>query len=145
MAVDLLGEPGPPVFSVDGMLERSNDLTFCNQTRTSVALLGAKYAQRTSGGAVALILVALDGRSERIAQKTWDYGRSSILERWRAGEEAGAAVVEQIGILKMPAPGRLALHRIVAGGPDSAQTAPRSSESRAGASAGRRRSPPVFA
>jgi NTE family protein len=37
IAVDLLGEPGPPVFSVDGMMERSNDLLFANQTRSALA------------------------------------------------------------------------------------------------------------
>jgi NTE family protein len=118
VTVDLLGEPGPPVFSVDGMLERSNDLTFVNQTRATVALLEAQYARRAAGSAVALILVALDGRSERIAQKTWDFGKSSILERWRAGQQAGATVIEQIGCLQA-APGRLAVHRIVAGRPGS--------------------------
>ena len=119
VAVDLLGEPGPPVFSVDGMLERSNDLTFANQTRAALALFEAKYARRASGSSVTILLVALDGRSERIAQKTWDYGRSSILERWRAGQEAGATVVERIGRLETPAPGRLAVHRIIAGRPGS--------------------------
>jgi NTE family protein len=116
VAVDLLGEPGPPVFSVDGMLERSNDLLFANQTRATLATLEARYGQRAAGGSVVLLLVALDGRSERIAQKIWDYGRPSITERWRAGRQAGATVVEQIGRLKAPAPGRLAVHRIVAGG-----------------------------
>lgn len=129
VAVDLLGEPGPPVFSVDGMLERSNDLTFANQTRAALALLEAKYARRASGSSVAIVLVALDGRSERIAQKTWDYGRSSILERWRLGREAGATVVERIGTLDQPAPGRLTVHRIVAGSQDRAEVAPRAASS----------------
>jgi NTE family protein len=119
VAVDLLGAPGPPVFSVDGMMERSNDLLFANQTRAAVANLEAHYARRTGGGAVALLLVALDGGSERIAQKTWDYGKPSILERWRTGRDAGVSVVEQIGRLEAPAPGRLAVHRIVAGRPGS--------------------------
>jgi NTE family protein len=119
VAVDLLGAPGPPVFSVDGMMERSNDLLFANQTRAAVALLEAQYAHRTDGGAVALLVAAPDGRSERIAQKTWDFGTPSILERWRAGHNAGAAVVKQIGRVEAPAPGRLAVHRIVAGKPGS--------------------------
>ena len=119
VAVDLLGEPGPPVFSVDGMLERSNDLLFANQTRATVATLEARYARRAAGGSVVLLLVALDGRSERIAQKIWDYGKPSITERWRAGRQAGATVVEQIGRLDTPAPGRLTVHRIVAGGTGS--------------------------
>jgi NTE family protein len=119
VAVDLLGEPGPPVFSVDGMLERSNDLLFANQTRATVSTLEARYAGRRSGGSVVLLLVALDGRSERIAQKIWDYGKPSITERWRAGRQAGATVVEQIGRLEAPAPGRLTVQRIVAGGTGS--------------------------
>ncbi|HEX6110823.1 MAG TPA: patatin-like phospholipase family protein [Geminicoccaceae bacterium] len=117
VAVDLLGEPGPPVFSVDGMLERSNDLLFANQTRATVALLEAQYARRANGGSVVLVLVVPDGRSERIAQKIWDYGKPSITERWRIGRQAGATAVEQIGLLEAPAPGRLTVHRIVAGGP----------------------------
>jgi NTE family protein len=119
VAVDLLGEPGPPVFSVDGMLERSNDLLFANQTRATVATLEAHYRRRGNGGSVVLLLVALDGRSERIAQKIWDYGKPSITERWRAGRQAGATVVEQIGRLEAPAPGRLTVQRIVAGGTGS--------------------------
>ena len=119
VAVDLLGEPGPPVFSVDGMLERSNDLLFANQTRATLATLEARYARSAGGGSVVLLLLALDGSSERIAQKIWDYGKPSITERWRAGRQAGATVVEQIGRLKPPAPGRLTVHRIVAGGAGS--------------------------
>ena len=119
VAVDLLGEPGPPVFSVDGMLERSNDLLFANQTRATLATLEARYGQRAAGGSVVLLLVALDGRSERIGQKIWDYGKASITERWRAGRQAGATVVEQIGRLETPAPGRLTVRRIVAGGTGS--------------------------
>ena len=116
VAVDLLGEPGPPVFSVDGMLERSNDLLFANQTRATLATLEARYGRRAAGGSVVLLLLALDGRSERIAQKIWDYGKPSITERWRAGRQAGATVIEQVGRLETPVPGRLTVHRIVAGG-----------------------------
>ncbi|HLU66881.1 MAG TPA: patatin-like phospholipase family protein [Kofleriaceae bacterium] len=115
VAVDLLGEPGPPVFSVDGMLERSDDLLFVNQTRAAVALLEARYAQSAPGGAAVLLLVNLDGRSERIAQKVWDYGKPSILERWRAGRQAGAEVAERIDRLDTPPRGRLSVQRIAAG------------------------------
>jgi hypothetical protein len=108
------------VFSVDGMLERSNDLLFANQTRAALANLEALYAGRTAGGGVGLLLVALDGRSERIAQKIWDYGKPSITERWRAGREAGEAVLEQIARLEGPAPGRLSVRRLVVGGSRSA-------------------------
>jgi hypothetical protein len=54
--------------------------------------------------------------TERIAQKIWNYGKPSISERWRAGRQAGATVVEEIGDLQAPAPGRLTVQRIVAGG-----------------------------
>jgi NTE family protein len=46
IAVDLLGPLGPPVFSVDGMMERSNDLLFANQTRSALTTFEARYAPR---------------------------------------------------------------------------------------------------
>ena len=99
------------------MLERSNDLLFANQTRATLATLEARYARRRSGGSVVLLLVAVDGSSERIAQKVWDYGKPSIAERWRAGRQAGATVVEQIRRLEAPPAGRLTVRRILAGSP----------------------------
>lgn len=54
IAVDLLGALGPPVFSVDGMMERSNDLLFANQTRSALATFEARYAPRNEGGSVLL-------------------------------------------------------------------------------------------
>jgi NTE family protein len=113
IAVDLLGEPGPPVFSVDGMMERSNDLLFANQTRAILALFEARYAVRTEGGSVLLLLIACSGEGERVAQKTWDYGRGSIDERWRAGYEACGAALDRLRDLEPPAPGRLQIHRLV--------------------------------
>ena len=88
VAVDLLGEPGPPILSVDGMLERSNDLVFLNQSRAALRLVAESYAARRRGPPVLLVLVAYDGRGERIAQKAWDFGRRSIDDRWRAGSAA---------------------------------------------------------
>ena len=117
IAVDLLGEPGPPVFSVDGMMERSSDLLFANQTRSALATFEARYAPRTEGGSVLLLLLACDGRRERISQKVWDFGQRSIAERWRAGYEAGTGLAQQIDRFEPPAPGGLAVHRIISAGP----------------------------
>ena len=113
IAVDLLGEPGPPVFSVDGMMERSNDLLFANQTRSALAMFEARYAARSDGGSVLVVLLACNGEGERIAQKTWDYGRNSIHERWRAGYEACRGALDRLRNMPMPAPGRLEIHRLV--------------------------------
>ena len=113
IAVDLLGEPGPPVFSVDGMMERSNDLLFANQTRSALATFHARYATRTEGGSVLLLLIACNGEGERLAQKTWDYGRGSLDERWLAGYEACMAALRRLKDLAPPAPGRLQIHRFV--------------------------------
>jgi NTE family protein len=113
LAVDLLGEPGAPMFSLDGMLERSNDLLFANQTRSSIATFEALYAARDEGGSVLLLLLACNGEGERVSQKIWDYGRSSLEERWRAGYEACAAVLARLLDLSPPAPGRLQVHRFV--------------------------------
>lgn len=85
LAVDLLGQPGPPVFSLDGMMEHSNDLLFANQTRSGLATFEARYAARDHGSSVLLLLLACNGEGERVSQKIWDYGRSSLEERWRAG------------------------------------------------------------
>lgn len=116
VAVDLLGEPGPPVFSIDGMLERSNDLLFANQTRAALVTLEARYSGRAEGSSIVLLVVACDGRGERIAQKIWDYGEDSIAERWRAGREAATALLGQIGEIETPAPGRLEVRRMVVRG-----------------------------
>jgi NTE family protein len=113
IAVDLLGEPGAPVFSVDGMMERSNDLLFANQTRSALATFEARYAARRQGGSVLLLLIACNGEGERLSQKTWDYGRGSIDERWRAGYEACHAALDRLRELPMLGPGRLQVHRFV--------------------------------
>lgn len=113
LAVDLLGEPGPPVFSLDGMMERSNDLLFANQTRSSLATFEARYAARDEGGSVLLLLLASNGEGERVSQKIWDYGARSLEERWRAGYEACAAALARLQDLPPPAPGRLQVHRLV--------------------------------
>jgi NTE family protein len=112
LAVDLLGDPGPPVFSLDGMMERSNDLLFANQTRSSLATLEARYAARDRGS-VLLLLLACNGEGERVSQKIWDYGRRSLGERWRAGYEACVAALARLRDLPPPAPGRLQVHRLV--------------------------------
>jgi NTE family protein len=113
IAVDLLGEPGPPIFSVDGMMERSNDLLFANQTRAAIATLEARCASRSGGGSVLLLLLACDGRGERVSQKIWDYGKRSLAERWRAGYQAGIDLLEQLRGVQPPAPGRIEVHRTV--------------------------------
>jgi NTE family protein len=113
IAVDLLGDPGPPVFSLDGMIERSNDLLFANQTRSTLAMLEARHAGRTEGGSVLLLLLACNGEGERISQKIWDYGRRSLGERWRAGYAAGTDLVARLRDIEPPAPGRLEVHRVV--------------------------------
>jgi NTE family protein len=111
IAVDLLGEPGRPAFSVDGMLERSNDLMFLNQTRAMLALADAR--QRLHGrGSVTVALLAYDGTGERIAQKTWDFGRRSIEVRWAAGRAAASGVRERIMALPPTPPGRVVVHRV---------------------------------
>ena len=112
IAVDLLGEPGSPVFSVDGMMERSNDLLFANQTRAALATFEARYATRNEGGSVLLLLIACNGEGERVGQKSWDYGRGSIHERWRAGYEACRAALAPLRELPIPAAGRLEIHRL---------------------------------
>jgi NTE family protein len=113
IAVDLLGDPGPPVFSVDGMMERSNDLLFANQTRSALATLEARNAGRTEGGSILILLLACNGEGERISQKIWDYGRQSLDERWRAGYEAGTDLIGRLRDLEPPAPAGLEIHRIV--------------------------------
>jgi NTE family protein len=113
VAVDLLGDPGPPVFSVDGMMERSSDLLFANQTRAAIATLEARYAARGEGGSVLLLLLACNGEGERFSQKIWDYSRRSLDERWRAGYEACATALTRLRDLPPPAPGRLQVHRLV--------------------------------
>ena len=113
LAVDLLGEPGVPVFSLDGMIERSNDLLFANQTRSGVATFESRYAARDDGGSVLLLLLACNGEGERVSQKIWDYGRRSLEGRWRASYDWCAAVLAQLQDLPQPAPGQLQVHRFV--------------------------------
>jgi NTE family protein len=112
LAVDLLGEPGRPILSLDGMMERSSDLLFANQTRCALATLEARFAHRSTGGRVTLVLLACDGRGERISQKTWDFGRRSLAERWRAGHRATLDAIARLDDLAPPPPGGLAVHRL---------------------------------
>lgn len=112
IAVDLLGEPGPPVMSLDGMVERSNDLLFANQSRMALALVEAAFRQRVAEASVVLILVQGNGQGERVAQKTWDYSGLSMAQRWSAGAAAGRRVVELLDRMPIPPPG-LQVHRIV--------------------------------
>jgi NTE family protein len=114
IAVDLFGEPGVPAFSVDGMLTRSNDLMFLNQSRGILALAQARQ-HRLGDRSVAVMMIALDGSTERIAQKTWDFGRRSLAARWEAGREAAMGVRELIERLDAPEPGCLAVHRVQTG------------------------------
>jgi NTE family protein len=113
IAVDLLGDPGPPVFSLDGMMERSNDLLFANQTRASLATLEARHRDHPDGGSIMLLLLACNGEGERISQKIWDFGRRSLAERWAAGYAAGVDLAGRLRDLKPPAPGRLDVQRHV--------------------------------
>jgi NTE family protein len=113
IAVDLLGDPGPPLFSVDGMIERSNDLLFANQTRASIATFEARHARRREGGSILLLLLACNGEGERISQKIWDYGRRSLAERWRAGFAAGTDLVGRLDEIQSARRSRLEVHRYV--------------------------------
>ena len=113
IAVDLLGDPGPPVFSVDGMIERSNDLLFANQTRATLATLEARHAGRSDGGSVVIHLLACNGQGERISQKIWDYGRRSLAERWQAGLAAGTDLVDWLCETRPARRSRLEVHRHV--------------------------------
>jgi NTE family protein len=113
IAVDLLGDPGPPVFSVDGMFERSSDLLFANQTRSILATLEARHAGRAEGGSVLLLLLACNGEGERISQKIWDYSRRSLDERWQAGYVAGCALLDRLRDMQPPPLSRLEVHRHV--------------------------------
>jgi hypothetical protein len=62
---------------------------------------------------VLLLLLACDGRGERVSQKIWDYGKRSLAERWRAGYQAGIDLLEQLRGVQPPAPGRIEVHRTV--------------------------------
>jgi NTE family protein len=112
VAIDLLGDPGPPVFSLDGMMERSSDLLFSNQSRNQLATLEARFALRSSGGSITLLLLPYSGEGERIGQKIWDYGSRSIAERWRSGHDAGLELVRHLERIVPPPPGRLMVQRI---------------------------------
>jgi NTE family protein len=113
IAVDLLGDPGQPVFSVDGMIERSNDLLFANQTRAALATIEARRAACSAAGSVRLMLLACNGEGERISQKIWDYSRRSIAERWQAGYAAATDLVGWLGETASPRPSGLEVHRRV--------------------------------
>jgi hypothetical protein len=104
---------GVPVFSLDGLIERSNDLLIANQTRSSVATFESRYAARDDGGSVLLLLLACNGEGERVSQKIWDYGRRSLEERWRANFERVPQYSRGCRTFPQPAPGRLQVHRFV--------------------------------
>jgi hypothetical protein len=110
---DLLGDPGRPVCSVDGMIERSNDLLFANQTRSALATIEARHAACSDAGSVLLLLRACNGPGERISQKIWDYSRRLIAERWQAAYAAATDLVRWLGETASPRRSGLEVHRRV--------------------------------
>jgi hypothetical protein len=58
IAVDLFSRRAKPAWSIDGMAERRGDLTFANQTRSTIEALKAKYALLAELRAVAAELSA---------------------------------------------------------------------------------------
>lgn len=144
-AVDLFSRRAEPAWSIDGMAERRGDLTFANQTRSTIEALKAKYALlaelravaaelsakrrqalqqagRLPGDAsVALAVLNYSGRNEGIAQKIFDYSQHSISERWAAGRAEAAALLERLREAPEPEPGSLAVVEMEAPRADAAE------------------------
>lgn len=58
---------------------------------------------------VALAMLSYEGRTERIAQKIFDFSRRSVEDRWAAGLTQGRATAELLRSASEPEPGRFVL------------------------------------
>jgi NTE family protein len=117
VAVDLIpSEAARPRWSLEGMIERKQDLHFASQTRAIIDGLAAEVelaALRAgrAGPPVVLAHLVYRGAEGAGSQKLFDYSRASIEERWRRGVEEGRAMVASLLAAPEPEGGRLTVRR----------------------------------
>lgn len=108
IAVDLFNAQGSAAASIDGALERLQDLVFANQTKASIRLLEREFELRRIGGtpcSARLLYLAYQGFEHESGVKALDYSRISIDQRWAAGERDMAAGLARLAALGPLGPG----------------------------------------
>jgi NTE family protein len=114
--IDLFSPDGPVPTSLEGAVERSENLKYGCQTLTRLQGLERERAlEARLGGGEGTDLLYLSYRAPREeagSEKTWDFSPATLRDRWAAGEADAAAALERIAALPAePQPG-LHVHRI---------------------------------
>jgi NTE family protein len=132
VAVDLLpSEAAAPRWSLEGMIERKQDLHFASQTRAIVEGLAAEVelaalrSPARPAPPVVLAHLVYRGAEGAGSQKLFDYSRAMVEERWRRGREDARAMLAALAAAAEPEGGRLTILRFPAppGGAAEAGTA----------------------
>ena len=99
IAVELFGLRNPRPASLDAVLERTQDIMFASPTRRSIAALQREYALRTrlepEAARVTLAHLAYQSPPDELAAKTLDFSPDSLRQRWSAGRQDLATVLDR--------------------------------------------------
>jgi NTE family protein len=99
-AVELFSLRGPRPSSLDGAVERTQDMVFANHARLHVAALRREYALREcldpESPSVTLAHLAYRAPGHELAAKMFDYSPASLRDRWAAG---GRDMARAFGLL----------------------------------------------
>lgn len=111
VAIDLFSGEGPMPRSLDGSIERAQDILFSAQTRRAIAAFRREHALRHqchqlqqlkhSGAAIAplahvdLLLTAYRPPAHELGAKTLDFSTRSIEDRWTAGHQGMSALLQR--------------------------------------------------
>ena len=116
IAVDLMPSESEPHWSLDGMIERQQNLQFASQTRALIEAVTAELtlaAERAGTAAPSVLLAHLvyRGQEDAGAQKAYDFSRRSIGGRWQLGLSDARAMVADLAAAPMPTGGGLTIRR----------------------------------
>jgi NTE family protein len=99
-AVELFNLRGRRPRSLDGAMERAQDMLFAGHARLHVAALRREYDLRgrlePDGAAVTLVHLAYRAPGHEVAAKMFDYSPASVSDRWAAG---GRDMARAFGLL----------------------------------------------
>ena len=101
IAVELFSMQGRRPGSLDAVLERTSDLAFASSTERTIKALQREYALRErlepDGPLITVLHVAYQAPESEVFAKTFDYSRSSIRDRWAAGQRDIASGLGALG------------------------------------------------
>lgn len=101
IAVDLFSLASPRPATLDATLERAQDILFASAPRRSIKALQREYglreALRADGPRIRLAHLAYRPAGHELAAKAFDYSPASIRDRWAAGREDMAGILDRLG------------------------------------------------